>query len=259
MIHKTALINPDAIIAEDVEIGPFTIIGGSVSIGKGTKIGARVIVEGDAQIGENCQVFTGAIIGNMPQDLKYGGEHTKVIIGNNNIIREYVTINRGTQLTGKTVIGEKNLIMSYAHIAHDCVIGDEVILANAVTMAGHVIVDDKAIVGGLSPVHQFVRIGTLSIVGGGSRVAKDVPPYCMAAGAPIRMFGLNVVGLERNNFSHDVKSQIKKAYKILFRSKLNTTQALKKLEKEPDLSDEVMQFMSFIRESERGICKEETA
>jgi UDP-N-acetylglucosamine acyltransferase len=139
------------------------------------------------------------------------------------------------------------------------VIGDNVIISNAVTMAGHVIIEDRAIVGGLSPVHQFVKIGMLAMVGGGSRVAKDVPPYCMAAGTPIRMFGLNVVGLERSNFSSEVKLQIKKAYKILFRTKLNTTQALKMLEKEPNLSEEVLQFMSFIRESERGICKEETA
>jgi UDP-N-acetylglucosamine acyltransferase len=259
MIHKTALIHPDAIIEENVDIGPFTIIGGNVKISKGTKIGSHVVIEGDTQIGENCQIFTGAILGNIPQDLKYKGEPTKVIIGNNNIIREYVTINRGTQHTGKTVLGDKNLIMAYAHIAHDCVIGDNVIISNAVTMAGHVIIEDRAIVGGLSPVHQFVRIGMLAMVGGGSRVAKDVPPYCMAAGTPIRMFGLNVVGLERSNFSSEVKLQIKKAYKILFRSKLNTTQALKMLEKEPNLSEEVLQFMSFIRESERGICKEETA
>ena len=147
MIHKTALVHPDAISGEDVEIGPFTIISGNVKIGKGTRIGARVMIEGDTTIGENCRVFTGAIIGNMPQDLKYKGEPTKVIIGNNNVIREYVTINRGTDYTGKTVIGEKNLIMSYAHIAHDCVIGNGVILANVVTMGGHVVIDDNAIVG----------------------------------------------------------------------------------------------------------------
>ena len=258
MIHKTALVHPDAIIEEDIEIGPYSIIGGEVKIGKNTKIWSHVIIEGDTAIGENCQILTGAIIGNAPQDLKYKGEKTKVVIGDNNIIREYVTINRGTIAKGETNIGNGNLIMAYVHIAHDCVIGNDTVLANVVTMAGHIVVEDKAIVGGLSPIHQYVRIGTLAIIGGGSRVSKDVPPFCMAAGAPIRMFGLNVVGLERNNFSMEVRMQLKRAYKILFRSKLNTTQALKQLEKEPNLSDEVLQFMEFIRNSERGICREET-
>ena len=258
MIHKTALVHPDAIMGEHVEIGPFSIIGANVKIGSNTAIGAYVVIDGDTQIGDNCQIFAGTIIGHIPQDLKYKNEPTKVIIGNNNIIREYVTINRGTVASGQTVIGERNLIMAYVHIAHDCVIGDSVVLANAVTMAGHVVVYDKAIVGGLSPIHQFVRIGTLSIVGGGSRVAKDVPPYCMAAGTPIRMFGLNVVGLERNNFSPETKMWLKKSYRTVFRSKLNTTQAIRLLEKEHNLPEEVLGFIAFIKESERGICKEET-
>ena len=255
-IHKTALVHPDAVIGEDVDVGPYSIIGPDVKIGKRTKIGARVVIEGDTQIGQNCQIWTGAIIGNLPQDLKFKREKTRVIIGENNIIREYVTINRGTTSTGETTIGDNNLIMAYAHIAHDCVIGSNVILANVATLAGHVVIEDRAIIGGLTPVHQFVRIGTLGIVGGGSRAAKDVPPFCMAAGTPIRIFGLNTVGLQRNNFPKHVKAQLKRAYKVLFRSKLNTTQALNVLEKESNISDELLHMISFIKESERGICKE---
>ncbi len=255
-IHKTALVHPDALIEEDVEIGPYTIIGEGVKIGKKTRIGANVIIEGDTEIGEECAIYTGTVIGSIPQDLKYKGEKTKVIIGDKNIIREYATINRGTAKTEKTTIGDGNLLMAYVHVAHDCTIGNYTVLANMATLAGHVVIEDKAIVGGLTPVHQFVRIGTLAIVGGGSRAAKDVPPYCMAAGSPIRMFGLNTVGLERNNFSKEVKKQLKWCYKLIFRSKLNTSQALEKIEKNPNLFDETLHFISFIKESERGICKE---
>ncbi len=255
-IHKTALIHPDAIIGNDVEIGAYTIIDKDVTIGNETIIGPRVIIEGTADIGKNCKIYTGAIIGNPPQDLKYKGEPTKVFIGDNNIIREYVTINRATIATGETKIGNNNLIMAYAHIAHDCTIGNGTILANVATLAGHVVIEDKAIVGGLTPVHQFVRIGTLAIVGGSSRTTKDIPPYCKAAGSPIRMFGLNSVALQRSNFSEEVKMQLKRVYKIVFRSRLNTTQAIAELEKESNLCDEARHFIAFIKESERGICKE---
>ncbi len=255
-IHKTALVHPDAVIGDDVEIGPYAIIDKNVVIGNGSKIGPRVIIEGTTKIGQNCVLYTGAIIGSPPQDLKYKGEETKVSIGDNNIIREYATINRATVATGETKIGDNNLIMAYAHIAHDCVIGDGVILANVVTLAGHVVIEDRAIIGGLTPIHQFVRIGTLAIVGGSSRTTKDIPPYCKAAGSPIRVFGLNSIGLVRSNFSEDIKTQLKRAYKIVFRSKLNTTQAIKELEKEHNLCDEVRHFIGFIKESERGICKE---
>jgi UDP-N-acetylglucosamine acyltransferase len=254
--HKTALVHPDAIINSEVEIGPNTIIGKDVTLGKGTIIGANVIIDGTTRIGENCKIYTGAVIGTPPQDLKYRGEETKVIIGDNNTIREYVTINRATAATGETKIGNNNLIMAYAHVAHDCVIGNWVVLANLVTLAGHVVIEDKAIVGGSTPIHQFIHIGTMSIVGGLSRVVKDIPPYCKAAGSPMKMFGLNSIGLDRHNFSEEVKIQLKKAYKIVFRSKLNTTQAIQKLEEEKNLCDEVSHFINFIKESERGICKE---
>ncbi|MFC1566583.1 acyl-ACP--UDP-N-acetylglucosamine O-acyltransferase [bacterium] len=255
-IHKTALVNPDAVLGEGVEIGANTIIGGKVNIGTGVKIGANVVIDAAVEIGDNCQIFTGAVIGTNPQDLKFKGEDTKVVIGKNTVIREYVTINKGTTSTGETHIGEHCLLMAYVHVAHDCVLGNEAILANAVTLAGHVVVEDKAIIGGLTPVHQFVRIGTMAIVGGGSRVSKDIPPYCKAAGTPIRMFGLNTVGLQRNDFPQTTRNSLKNAYKTVFRSKLNTTQAVKQLEKNTDISDEVKYFITFIKESERGICKE---
>lgn len=255
-IHKTALVHPEAKIGDDVEIGPYTIIDKKVTIANGTIIGPKVVIEGTTSIGKNCKIYTGAIIGTPPQDLKYKGEETKVSIGDNNVIREYATINRGTVAKGETKLGNNNLIMAYAHIAHDCSIGNNTILANVATLAGHVVIEDKAIVGGITPVHQFVRIGTMSIVGGASRTTKDIPPYCKAAGSPIRMFGLNSIALERSNFSEEVKSQLKMAYKIVFKSKLNTTQAIEKLEKESDLCDEVRHFITFIKGSERGICKE---
>lgn len=255
-IHKTALVHPDAVIEENVEVGPFSVIGKDVKIGKGTKIEAHVLLDGDTEIGEDCHIFSGAIIGTQPQDLKYRGEKTKVIIGSKNIIREYVTINRGTVAVGETKIGDNNLIMAYAHVAHDCIIGNRVVLANNATLAGHVVVEDNAVIGGLTPIHQFVRIGSYAILGGSSRTNKDVPPYCKAAGSPMRMYGLNTIALERNNFPQEVRNQLKKVYKIVFRSKLNTTQALEKLKKEQNLCDEAKYFIQFIAESERGITKE---
>lgn len=255
-IHKTALVHPDAVIGENVEVGPFSIIGRDVKIGNGTKIEANVLIDGDTEIGEECHIFTGAIIGTPPQDLKYRGERTKVSIGNRNVIREYVTINRGTAAVGETKIGDNNLFMAYAHVAHDCVIGSYVVLANNATLAGHVVVEDRAIIGGMTPVHQFCRIGTFTILGGGSRTNKDVPPYCKAAGSPIKMYGLNTIALERNNFSLDVRNQLKRAYKIVYRSKMNTSQALVQLKKETNWCDEVKYFIQFIAESERGITKE---
>lgn len=257
-IHKTAHIHPDAVIADDVEIGPNTIIDANVTIGSGVVIGANVVIEGKVTINDKVKIFTGTIIGSPPQDLKYRGEETSVVIGKGTVIREYVTINRGTSTRGETRVGEQCLLMAYVHIGHDCVVGNEVVLANNATLAGHVELEDKAIIGGITPIHQFVRVGTMAIIGGGSRVPKDVPPYCKAAGSPMKMFGLNTVGLQRNNFSPTVREALKHAYKIMFRSNLNTTQALAHLEKErlTDMCDEVKHFISFIKESERGICKE---
>jgi len=255
-IHRTAVIHKRASLGEGVKVGPYTIIGEKVQVGRNTRIHAHVMIEGHTEIGENCQIFNGTVIGTPPQSLKYQGEDTRVVIGDNNIIREYVTINKGTTATGETRIGNNCMLMAYVHIAHDCVLGNDVFLANVATLGGHVVVEDKAIIGGLTPVHQFVRIGTLAIVGGGSRTAKDVPPYCKAAGVPIRMYGLNSVGLSRNNFPPLVKEQLKMVYKTVFRSNLNTSQALEVLSKKSDFFDEAKHFINFVRESERGICKE---
>ncbi|GAI43760.1 unnamed protein product, partial [marine sediment metagenome] len=185
----------------------------------------------------------------------YMGEETEVVIGDNNIIREYATINRGTTASGRTVVGNGNLIMAYAHIAHDCRIRDNTILANAVTMAGHIVVEDFAIVGGLTPIHQFCRIGTHSIVGGLSRINKDVPPYSKVAGIPTKVYGLNIVGLTRRNFPKDVIANLKRAFRIIFRGGLNTTQALARVREEVDLIPEVEYLLDFISKTERGILK----
>ncbi len=254
-IHKTALIHPDSVMGDGVKIGSYSIIGAKVKIGKGTVIGQRVVIEGDTQIGENCAIYTGAVIGSIPQDLKYGGEDTRVIIGNNTVIREYVTINKGTVSTKETRIGDNCLLMAYVHVAHDCIVGNRVILANVVTLAGHVVIEDRVIIGGLTPIHQFVRIGLMAIVGGASRVNKDIPPYCKAVGNPIELFGLNTIGLRRANFSSEVRAELKKIYKVFFRSKFNTTQALEMLQNETNLGDEVKYFIKFVKESKRGICK----
>jgi UDP-N-acetylglucosamine acyltransferase len=254
-IQSTAQVAASAQLAEDVAVGHYTIIGPEVKIGPGTKIGDHCLITGDTTIGKNCQIFTGAVIGSIPQDLKYKGEKTKLFIGDNNIIREYVTINLGTVASNKTVIGNNNLIMAYAHIAHDCVIGNNVILANVGTLAGHIIIEDRAILGGLAAVHQFVRIGTLAIVGGCSKVIQDIPPYSMCDGHPACVRSLNKVGLERAGISKEVKDNLKHAFKILFNSGLTIPHALKKVEADVQTLPEVTHLVNFIKGSERGVCR----
>lgn len=254
-IQSTAQVAPGARIACDVEIGHYSIIGPQVKIDSGTRIGEHCLITGDTTIGKNCQIFTGAVIGSIPQDLKYKGEKTEVSIGDNNIIREYVTINLGTRASGKTVIGNNNLIMAYAHIAHDCVIGNDVIIANVGTLAGHIVIEDRAILGGLAAVHQFVRIGHLSIVGGCSKVIQDIPPYSMCDGHPAKVLGLNRVGLERYGISKEVKANLKHAFTILFNSGLSIPHALKKVEQEVPPIKEVIYLLDFIKNSQRGVCR----
>jgi UDP-N-acetylglucosamine acyltransferase len=254
-IQSTAQIAPAAQLAENVQVGHYTVIGPEAKIGQGTKIGEHCLITGDTTIGENCRIFTGAVIGSIPQDLKYKNEKTRVVIGNNNIIREYVTINLGTAASGKTIIGDNNLIMAYAHIAHDCVIGNSVILANVGTLAGHIIIEDKAILGGLAAVHQFVRIGTLAIVGGCSKVIQDIPPYSMCDGHPARVRALNKVGLERAAVSKDARISLKRAFTILFNSGLTVTHAIKKVEEEVPAAPELTHLLNFIKNSQRGVCR----
>ncbi|MFH1046382.1 MAG: acyl-ACP--UDP-N-acetylglucosamine O-acyltransferase [Candidatus Omnitrophota bacterium] len=255
-IQSTAQISPGAQIADDAEIGHYAIIGPEVKIGAGTKVGDHCVITGTTTIGRNNQIFTGAVIGSIPQDKKYQGEKTELVIGDDNIIREYATINLGTAANLKTVVGNNNLIMAYAHIAHDCVIGNNVVMANVATLAGHIIIEDRATLGGLAAVHQFVRIGTLAIVGGCSKVIQDIPPYSMCDGHPASVHGLNKVGLERQGISKETRTQLKHAFTILFSSGLTIPHALKKVEEEVDLKlPEVLHLVNFIKNSERGVCR----
>lgn len=254
-IQSTAQVSHHAQLAEDVEIGHYAIIGPEVKIDTGTKIGDHCVIIGDTTIGKNCRIFTGTVIGSIPQDLKYKGEKTQVVIGDNNVIREYVTINLGTAASKLTVIGQNNLLMAYAHIAHDCVIGNNVTIANVGTLAGHIIIENQAILGGLAAVHQFVRIGTLAIVGGCSKVIQDVPPYSLCDGHPARVLGLNKVGLERAGIGKDAKNNLKKAFTILFNSGLTIAHTLKKVEQEVPPTHEITHLVNFIKNSQRGVCR----
>lgn len=253
-IHPTSIISKTVELEEDVEIGPYTIIEGNVKIEKGCKIGPYVHILGYTEIGENTKIFTGAVIGSIPQDLKYKGEVSFVKIGKNNVIREFVTINPGTSYGEETIIGNNNLIMAYSHIAHNCKIGNNVIIANSGTLAGHVNVDDFAIIGGLVGVHQFCRIGKHSIIGGCSKVTMDILPYVMADGHPARPYGINIIGLKRRNFSKEVIQKLNFAYKIIFRSGLTTSEAIEKL-KEMEDCEEIKEIIEFINKSERGIAR----
>ena len=253
-IHPTAIVDPSAEIAEDASVGPFTVIGPRVRIGAGTRVGPHVFIERNTTIGANCSIHNGAVLGSDPQDLKFGGEEVFLEIGDHTTIREYATLNRGTAAHGKTVIGSHCLLMSYSHVAHDCVLGDHVIISNAVQMGGHVTIGEWAIVGGVTAIHQFVRIGQHAFVGGAARVQKDVPPYVKAAGAPLALYGLNSVGLQRRGFSEEVRANLKRAYRLLFASSYNVSQALEKARAELTPSPEVDAFLAFIEESDRGVA-----
>ncbi len=255
-IHPTAIINQGAEIDEDVVIGPYCILGSKVKIRKGTVLMNNVVVEGDTTIGEDCRIFPFATIGLPPQDLKYKGEPTGVRIGRGNIIREFITIHRGSVGgDGYTDIGDNNFLMAYVHIAHDCKIGSGIIMANAATLAGHVVVEDNAVIGGLVAVHQFTRIGAYAMVGGFSGVGQDVPPYTIAAGPRAKLYGLNVVGLKRHGFSEETISELKRAYRILFRQKLSLTEAIKRVQQELPYTDEIAHLIEFINANKRGICR----
>jgi UDP-N-acetylglucosamine acyltransferase len=254
-IHPTAVIHKNAHLNHDAKIGPYTVINEDVEIGEGTEIGSHVLIDSGTKVGRNCKIHHGAVLGTLPQDLKFGGEKTLLTIGDNTVIREYATLNRGTKWRGKTVVGKECFIMIYAHIAHDCLLGDHVILANSVNLAGHIEIGDYAIIGGVVPVHQFVKIGTHSIVGGGFRVQKDVCPYALVGGYPLKTMGLNIIGLKRRGFPEKTIEILKQTFKLLFRSNLNTSQAVEKIKREIELISEVEIILDFIAESERGIIK----
>ena len=254
-IHPTALVDAKAELASSVEIGPYTIVKGDVKIDEGTKIHSNVLVDDGARVGKNCEIFHGAVIGSPPQDLKYAGEETTLEIGDNTVIREYVDLNRGTTSSMKTTVGSDCLLMAYSHVAHDCRVGDRVILANGVQLAGHVNIQDWVIIGGLTPVHQFCTIGQHAFIGGGFRVVQDVPPYILAAGEPLAYNGLNAVGLKRRGFDKEAIRQLRQTYRIIYRSKLNRSQAFDRIRAELEITDIVENVMQFIEHSERGIIR----
>lgn len=252
-VHSTAVISKKAHLDKDVEIGPYTVIGDNVKIGKGTKILNNVTITGFSEIGESNKIFSGAVIGSPPQDLKYKGEESFLYIGKNNIIREYVTINLGTK-NHSTRIADNNLFMAYSHIAHDCHVGSRCIFANNATLAGHVTVEDEAVIGGLSAVHQFVRIGKLSIIGGCSKVVQDIPPYATCDGHPTKVYGINFIGLKRTHISKDSIYQLKVSFKILFHSGLSLSHAREQIKDKFDIfSQELSHLISFVSSSKRGI------
>lgn len=256
-IHPTAVVSPEAELAEDVTIGAFSVIGSNVSIGSGTVVGPHVVIDGWTSIGAGNQIHPFTSLGYPPQDLSYRGEETKLIIGDENIIRENVTIHRGTARgKGATRLGDRNYIMAYAHIAHDCQIGNQVVMANAATLGGHVEIGDCAILGGLVAIHQFIRIGTYAFIGGKSGLRMDMPPYMLAFGAPAKLYGPNLVGLRRSNFSRASINALKKSYKILFRSGLTLKEAVDKVREEVESVPEVEKLIEFmIESSKRGVTR----
>ncbi len=253
--NSTYVVHPDAQIGQDVTIGPFSYIEEDVVIGDGTWLGPNVTIFNGARIGKNCRIFPGAVISGIPQDLKFRGEQSVAVIGDNTTIREYVTVNRGTAYAKRTVVGSNCLLMAYVHVAHDCVIGDRVILANNVNLAGHVEIEDWAILEGLVAVQQFIRIGMHAFIAGGSLVRKNVPPYVKAAREPLSYAGVNTIGLKRRNFSMDQIQHIQEIYRILFVKGYNTSRALKLIEDKVKSTPERNNILSFIRSADPGIMK----
>lgn len=255
-IHPTAIVSPEALIEEGVEVGPYTVIGPDVRIGNGTVVGPHAVIEGPTRIGAGCRIFQFASIGAPPQDLKFKGEQCDVIIGNNNTIREFVTIHRATSADiAMTCIGDNNLLMAYCHIAHNCKLGNHIVMSNAVNLAGHIHVEDHAVIGGMSGIHQFSRIGCHAMISGASAVTQDVPPYVTVSGNHARPYGLNLIGLKRKGFSEETIGMLKKAYRMVFRSSLRVSAAAEKIREEIKDSPEVDHFIAFIEESERGVCR----
>jgi UDP-N-acetylglucosamine acyltransferase len=254
-IHPTAVVDKKARLADDIEVGPYTIVGPEVDIQKGTIIGSHVVIDGHTVIGQECRIFTGAVMGSIPQDLKYKGKKSFLKIGNNNIIREYVTLNPGTEEGSVTSLGDGNLLMAYSHVAHDCSIGDNCVIANVGTLAGHVILEDKVVIGGLAAIHQFVRVGKLAIIGGCSKVVQDIPPFSTCDGHPARVYGLNLIGIRRSGMTMDSQIKLKKAFKILFHSGLTFKHSIEDVARDVGTCEEIDYLIDFITNSERGVCR----
>ncbi len=254
-IHPTAVVHPDAVLADAVEIGPFCVIGPHVSIGCGARLMSHVVVDGWTRVGDGCRIFPFACLGTETQDLKYRGAKTSVEIGSGTTIREYVTINSGTAENEVTRIGSGCLLMAYAHVAHGSLVGDQVIMANCATLAGHVVVEDQAVVGGLAAVHQFVRIGRMCMIGGCSKIAQDCPPFMLVDGNPAEVRGPNTVGLQRRGVSAASQRAIKEAYRWIYRKSLGVSEALAGIEQSDLTGPEVDHLVQFVRASERGIIR----
>ena len=254
-IDKTSIIHKNAEISDNVTIGPFCNIKKDVKIGGGTQISSHVTILSGTRIGENNKIYQGSVIGGDPQDLKFSDEKSELIIGDNNTIREFCTLNKGTEYSEKTIIGSNCLLMAYVHVAHDCIVNDKVILANGVQLGGHSQIGYHAIVGGVTPVHQFCKVGMHAFIGGGRVVLQDVPPYILATGEPLQYSGINSVGLRRRNFDQKTRTFIKKVYSFIYRSKFNTRQAMKHIREtfQENDSKEINNIINFIESSERGI------
>jgi len=256
MIHATAIIHPSAQLDENVSVGPYSIIGEEVKIGAGTQIGPHVVIERWTEIGRDNQILQFASVGAGPQDLKYKGEETRLVIGDRNRVREFATLHRGTvDGGGVTTIGSDNLFMAYAHVAHDCIVHNRIVMANAATLAGHVEVEDNAILGGLVAVHQFCRVGCHTMISGGSMIAQDIPPYTVAQGDRAKTIGLNLIGLKRRGFAEDTVRGLKQAYRLLFRAGLRMEEALARIEQELAMTPELQHFLDFVKGSKRGIAR----
>lgn len=255
-VHPTALVEPGAELAAGVQVGAYAVVGSQVCVGPGTSVGSHTILEGRTEIGADCRIGPHVIIGAPPQDVKYHEEPTRVVIGDRTLVREFATIHRAsTGGSGVTNIGQESFIMAYAHVAHDCQLGEQVIMANQASLAGHVEIGRYAVIGGMSGVHQFVRIGEYAFLGACSAVLQDIPPYVKAQGNRAKPYGLNVVGLRRHGFSAEAIHALKQAYRIVFLSGLNTSQALAQMEQELSGTPEVQRFIDFIKRSQRGISK----
>jgi len=254
-IHPSAIVDSKANLGNDVQIGPFAVIEAEVEIGDGTEIASHAVIANGSTLGRKCKISPGAVIGTAPQDLKFGGEKTFVVIGDNTTVRECATVNRATTHSYYTRVGDNCLLMAYSHIAHDCVLGNNVVIANSVNMAGHITIDDFVGVGGITPIHQFVHIGAHSFIGGGLRVNKDVPPFILAMGDPLRYGGLNRIGLQRRGFDDERLKLLKQAYKILYRSKLTLEQAVIEIENSLNTNTDIEYLLKFLKASERGIIR----
>jgi UDP-N-acetylglucosamine acyltransferase len=252
-IHPTALVDAGAQLGSNVTIGPGAIVGPRVTIGDDCVIGPRAVLEANVRLGTGVRIGIGSVIGGEPQDLKWKGEETWVEIGDRTAVREYATVNRATSHSWVTRVGADCFLMSYVHLAHDCQLGDGVIISNATQLAGHVIVEDRAIISGLCAFHQFVRVGRHAFVGGCSRIAKDIPPFVKAVGNPVKLYGLNSVGLQRSGFADDTLRDLKRAYRLFFNSDLNVSQAMERAKAELPTRPEITQFLDFLERSDRGV------